>query len=201
MIYLITNRKLCGENNYFKVIEEAVLGGALRIILREKDLNSEELLQIAVKISEIIKGTETKLIINSNLEVANRVKAFGVQLSYKDFLTLGKCFNGEIGVSIHSVEEGVEAYKRGASYLLASHIFETKCKEGLEPKGLKLVEELKAKVKIPVVALGGILPENVELVLKAGADEIAVMSTVMNSDNPKGKVQEYLVKRDIQNFS
>lgn len=197
MIYLITNRKLVNENsssknNYFKVIEEAVLGGVSRIILREKDLNSEELLKIAVKISEIIEGTETKLIINSNLEVANRVKAFGVQLSYKDFLTLGKCFNGEIGVSIHSVEEGVEAYKRGASYLLASHIFETKCKEGLEPKGLKLIKELKVKVKIPVVALGGILPDNVDLVLKAGADGIAVMSTIMNSDNPKKKVEEYL---------
>ncbi len=81
------------------------------------------------------------------------------------------------GVSIHSVEEGIRANKEGCNYILASHIFPTKCKEGLEPKGVEFIRELKNVVTCPIIALGGISTENASKVIEAGADGIALMST------------------------
>ena len=59
-------------------------------------------------------------------------------------------------MSIHSLDEAKEVENLGASYVVAGHIFETDCKKGLEPRGLKFVEDLSFKLTIPIFAIGGI---------------------------------------------
>ncbi|MHC1685726.1 MAG: thiamine phosphate synthase [Clostridiaceae bacterium] len=192
MLYFITNRKLVTKDKFINVVGEAIASGIDRIILREKDLKDDQLLLLARAIQELIAGyDECKLIINSNINVAKEINAFGLHLPYGQFINYDKSFIGEIGVSVHSLEEAVEACKKGASYILAGHIFETKCKEGLRPRGIEFIREMKSMVKIPVIALGGIYPDNAKLVLDAGADGIAVMSTVMTSKNIKNIVHQY----------
>ena len=85
-------------------------------------------------------------------------------------------FNYNVGVAIHTVEEGILAHNKGAKYILASHIFKTKCKEGLEPKGIQFISELREYVNCEIIALGGINYDNYMNVIEAGADGIAVMS-------------------------
>lgn len=191
MLYFITNRKLVAEEKFINVMKEAIIGGVDKIILREKDLKTQELLPIAKKIKELTEDYNCELIINSNVEVAKEINAFGLHLPFNSFLNFDNSFNGEIGVSVHSVEEAIEAYKKGASYLLAGHVFVTKCKEGLEPRGLEFIREIKNNVNVPVIALGGIYPRNTKNVLDAGADGIAVMSTIMTAKNIKSCVSEY----------
>lgn len=190
-LYLITNRKLVAKVNFLNVIEQAVSGGIDAIILREKDLPGEILLNLALKIKKIIAGRPVLLIINNNFEVAQRVQADGYHTNYKNFIQQKINFNGLIGVSVHNLDEAIEAEKYNAGYLLASHIFPTDCKKGLKPKGLQLIKDIKKNVTIPLIALGGINPQNSDQVLAAGADGIAVMSYIMQSANPSEAAKEF----------
>lgn len=84
-----------------------------------------------------------------------------------------------IGTSVHSVEEAVEAERMGASYVTAGHIFTTDCKPGLEPRGLEFLQRICENVRIPVYAIGGIHPENMAAIEKAGAAGACMMSEYM----------------------
>ena len=172
----VTNRKL--YNDFYSRITEIAKENVLQyLILREKDLNDKELLKMALKIKEIIVNSDIKLIINSNISVAEEVEAFGVQLSFNKFLEKGKEFTkGIVGVSIHSLEEAIEAEKLGADYLLYGHVFETDCKKGVKPRGLDELKEINKVVKTPVYAIGGISLLNYKKVLDVGTTGIAVMS-------------------------
>lgn len=182
MIYLITNRKLCSEDHYLASIKTAAEAGVDKIILREKDLNNEEYEKLYYKIKSIVPE-KTEIIVNSNIEAFNKVKAHTIQLSYKDFLNNKVIPHAHIGVSVHSVEEGLKCDSMVCKYILASHIFPTKCKEGLAPKGVAFISELKKKVKCPVIALGGIDISNASLVKGAGADGIALMSAFFKAES------------------
>lgn len=185
MLYLITNRNLIKSGNIYSVVLEALRGGVRAVILREKDLSYEDLLPIAFKLKNITNAFSCDLIINTNLRAAKMSTAnffhIGIEKFKKEKLDLGGML---FGLSVHSLEEAIEAEKLGAKYILASHIFETDCKKGLEPKGINMIKSIKSKVNIPVIALGGINESNAESVIKAGANGIAVMSYIMASHNP-----------------
>lgn len=172
-IYFITNRTLVNEEKYFEVIKKVANYSNIRIILREKDLSDKEYEQLYYKVKELAPNSE--IIINSKFNVFKKVNENTVQLSFNDFMALEK-FNYNVGVAVHTVEEGILAYNKGAKYLLASHIFKTKCKEGLEPKGIQFISELREYVNCEIIALGGINYDNYMNVIEAGADGIAVMS-------------------------
>ena len=80
------------------------------------------------------------------------------------------------GVSTHSVDEALNVEKLGGTYVTASHIFVTKCKEGLEPKGVDWLNNVCNSVNIPVYALGGINSGNAKLCIDAGAKGVCMMS-------------------------
>lgn len=183
----VTNRKL--YSNFYSRITEIAKENVLQyLILREKDLDDKELLEMALKIKKIILNSDIKLIINNNISVAEEVDAFGVQLSFNNFIEKGKKLKkGIIGVSIHSLDEAIEAERLGADYLLYGHVFETDCKKGLKPRGLDELREINKIVKIPVYAIGGINSSNYKKVLDVGTTGIAVMSGLVNS---------YLIERN-----
>jgi thiamine-phosphate pyrophosphorylase len=83
------------------------------------------------------------------------------------------------GASAHSLGDAKKAQELGASYITLSHIFETDCKAGLEPRGLEFLHEVCEKISIPVYALGGICAENEEYAIKAGAAGACRMSDYM----------------------
>lgn len=176
-IYFITNRALASEEKYFEVIKSVADYNNIKIILREKDLNDEEYKKLYYKVKELAPNTE--IIINSKLKIFNEVNEKTIQLSFNDFMSLGRV-DYNVGVSVHTIEEGRLAYSKGAKYLLASHIFETRCKEGLEPKGVEFISELRKCVKCDIIALGGINSDNYMKVIEAGANGIAVMSLFYN---------------------
>ena len=176
-IYFITNRSLVNEEKYFEVIKKVSTYPNIRIILREKDLSDKAYEELYYKVKEL--ATNSEIIINSKLKVFKKVNEEIIQLSFNDFMSLGE-FDYNVGVSVHTVEEGILAYNKGAKYLLASHIFETKCKKGLEPKGIQFISKLREHVNCEIIALGGINCDNYINVIEAGANGIAVMSLFYN---------------------
>jgi len=195
---IISNRKLCENENLERQIEKIFLAYEKKIILknfeivsltlREKDLNKNEYLNLVEKIYPICKKHKINLILHQNydLNLDDRYNIDGIHLSYKIFKSLNKNIREElikkykrIGVSIHSLDEAKEVENLGASYVVAGHIFETDCKKGLEPRGLKFVEELSSILTIPIFAIGGINEENSNLVLNSGAFGVCMMSSLM----------------------
>lgn len=195
---IITNRKLCENENLEKQIEKIFSAYQRKIILenfeivaltlREKDLYKNEYLKLVEKIYPICQKYRIDLILhqNYNLRLDNKYNIKGLHLSYNTFKSLNKNIREElirkykkIGVSIHSINEAKEVENLGATYIVAGHIFKTDCKKDLEPRGLKFIQELSLILTIPIFAIGGINQENSHLVINSGAFGVCMMSSLM----------------------
>jgi len=195
---IISNRKLCENENLEKQIKKIFLAYEKKIILknfdivaltlREKDLNKNEYLKLIEKVYPICQKYKINLILHQNydLNLDDKYKIDGIHLSYNIFKSLNENIKAElikkykrIGVSIHSLNEAKEVESLGASYVVAGHIFETDCKKGLEPRGLKFIEDLSSALTIPIFAIGGIDEKNSLSVINNGAFSICMMSTLM----------------------
>ncbi len=198
MIYLITNRHLAGVEAFEEVVVEAIDAGVHGVILREKDLPKAMCLRYGKAFKKRMRSGQ-KLIMHSHVDVALEASADGVHFSFADFIALDeksiRQLSGEsellLGVSVHSVEEAVKAAVHGASYLLAGHVFDTSCKVGLPGRGLDFIASVCGAVDIPVIALGGISPQNAHLVVSAGATGVAVMSGIMAAESSGCAVVSY----------
>ena len=195
---IISNRKLCENENLEKQIEKIFSAYERKIILknfdivaltlREKDLNKNEYLKLIEKIYPICQKYKINLILHQNydLNLDEKYDIEGIHLSYSIFTSLNHNIKAElikkykrIGVSIHSLEEAKDVESLGASYVVAGHIFETDCKKGLEPRGLKFVEELSSTLSIPIFAIGGIDEKNSQSVINSRAFGVCMMSSIM----------------------
>ena len=195
---IITNRKLCENENLERQIEKIFSAYEKKIILknfeivaltlREKDLDKNEYLNLVEKIYPICKRYGIDLILHQNydLNLDEKYNIEGIHLSYEIFKSLNKNIREKlikkykrIGVSIHSLEEAKDVENLGATYVVAGHIFETDCKKDLEPRGLNFIKELSSILTIPIFAIGGINEENSNLVLNSGAFGVCMMSSLM----------------------
>lgn len=195
---IISNRKLCANENLEKQIEKIFSAYQRKIILenfeivaltlREKDLYKNEYLKLVGKIYPICQKYRIDLILHQNydLRLDNKYNVEGLHLSYNTFKSLNKNIREElikkykkIGVSIHSIDEAKEVENLGATYIVAGHIFKTDCKKDLEPRGLKFIQELSLILTIPIFAIGGINQENSHLIINSGAFGVCMMSSLM----------------------
>lgn len=161
--------------------------------LREKQKTARELFH-AVELFSKANIPSSKIIINDRVDVACITRSAGVQLAFHSLeaaIVKSAFPQLRVGSSIHSYEEGQKALEEGADYVLYGHVFPSSSKRGMEPKGL---EELKriTQLPIPVIAIGGITPENTHQVLQAGAKGIAVMSGVLDACDPLSAVKAYV---------
>ena len=195
---IISNRKLCENENLEKQIEKIFFAYEKKIILenfdivsltlREKDLNKNEYLKLIEKVYPICQKYKINLILHQNydLNLDDKYNIEGIHLSYDIFKSLNENIKAElikkykrIGVSIHSLEEAKDVESLGASYVIAGHIFKTDCKKGLEPRGLKFVEDLSSTLTIPIFAIGGIDEKKSLSVIDSGAFSVCMMSSIM----------------------
>ena len=195
---IISNRKLCENENLEKQIEKIFSAYQRKIILenfeivsltlREKDLYKNEYLKLVEKIYPICQKYRIDLILHQNYDLVleDKYNIEGIHLSYNTFKSLNKNIRKElikkykkIGVSIHSIDEAKEVEMLGATYIVAGHIFKTDCKKDLEPRGLEFIQELSSALIIPIFAIGGINQENSHLVINNGAFGVCMMSSLM----------------------
>ena len=195
---IISNRKLCENENLEKQIEKIFSTYEKKIILenfeivaltlREKDLDKNEYLKLIEKVYPICQKYKINLILHQNydLNLDEKYKIDGIHLSYSIFKSLNQNIKAElikkykrIGVSIHSLEEAKDVESLGASYVIAGHIFKTDCKKGLEPRGLKFIEDLSSVLSTPIFAIGGIDEKNSQSVIDSGAFSVCMMSNLM----------------------
>ena len=188
-LILITDRNLC-KQPLIDTISSALKGGIKTVQLREKGLATHELYSIACELRKITSEFKANFIVNDRVDIALAVEADGVHLGWQSlpFGIVRKLLGFEklIGVSAHNRQEALQAQSRGADYITFGPIFDTPSKTGLlKPTGVEEIKKLKTEINLPIVALGGINERNVEAVLDGGADGIAVISSIMQADNPE----------------
>lgn len=182
----------------FRLAEEILSSGVKILQLRQKNLSSSEFLKLAEEIYYLKIHNDFKLIINHFVDVASQLKADGVHLTSQSIsVAQAREKMGDqaiIGVSVHSVEEGMQKAKEGADYLTFGAIYPTSSKDSSYPiQGIKKLKELAQSVSIPVVAIGGITEKNIQEVKKAGASAFSALSAVLQHKNPSLVIKEFLM--------
>lgn len=181
-----TGHNFADISGYIKSLVLPALESGIRWIqYRDKDRNRREIYSIALRLREITGEFSACLIINDHADIALAVDADGVHLGQDDLpLREARKIMGTkvIGISTHTVAEAIEAERGGADYIGFGPIFHTTTKDAGFPKGAESITEIRNAVKIPVIAIGGIKPDNLELVLGAGCSGVAVSSGISAGD-------------------
>ncbi len=166
------------------------------IHLREKDWKAKDYVKAINKLVEAGISRQ-KIIINDRVDIAVTEELLGVQLtmhSLDAFIVKRKFPHLKIGCSVHNIQEARNKAAQGADYLIYGHIFKTDSKVNLPPKGLANLESVVNEIKIPVIAIGGIKPDDVQSVFRTGAKGIAVLSGILLADDVKQASLEYKEK-------
>lgn len=186
-LYLCTDRDLMSTPTLEQAVSEAILGGCTIIQLREKYCTSREFYELALSIRHITKYYNVPLIINDRLDIAAAVDADGVHLGQKDLpADVARIMLGDdkiIGVSANNIKTAVKAELDGADYIGVGAVFGTRTKTDTIPVSIQKLKEIRAAVKIPIVAIGGIKRSNINLLNGTRIDGVAVVSAVLASNN------------------
>ena len=180
VVHAITDSSVVAHEDFY-VRAEAVMramGSRGAIHLRSSRITSRRFYDVALTLSRLQAPTGCWLIVNDRVDIAAAVGARGVQLASHS-LSIGEARIAApdlpVGASIHSVEEAVEAQAAGASWCVAGTVFETPSHVGRAPARVEFISRVTAAVTIPVIAIGGILPDDVEALRAAGAHGVATI--------------------------
>jgi thiamine-phosphate pyrophosphorylase len=171
--------------------------GARIIQLRLKDVPSRDLLAAAREIAALSRARGAIFIVNDRVDIAMLANAHGVHLGQDDLpLDAARRIAGAgaiIGVSTHSVEQARAAQDGGADYIGFGPMYPGGLRKNLAGKGLDNLRAVRAAVKIPIVAIGGITEATVPEILKTGADAAAIITDVLAASDVGAKVRSILV--------
>lgn len=196
-LYLVTDPVLCGSRGVEGTCRLALRAGVGTLQFRDKNASTRELISMAVILRDLCRDHGALFIVNDRVDVAMAIGADGVHVGQNDMpVHLARKILGAhsiIGASVRSPGEAVLAYEEGADYVAANLIFPTDTKTDLgEPLGIEAISELKKASPLPLVAIGGINPSNVDAVREAGADGIAVVSAIMAAEDVTAAVRTLL---------
>ena len=166
------------------------------IHLRERAWSAKDYVEAINKLVEA-GVARNMIIINDRVDIAVTENLLGVQLtthSLEPFIVKQKFPQLKIGCSVHNIEEAKEKAAEGADFLIYGHIFKTDSKVNLPPQGLANLQSVVSAVNIPVIAIGGIKPGNIQSVFETEAKGIAVLSGILLADDIKQASLEYREK-------
>ena len=182
LLYAVTDRHWLGERTLADVVKESLDGGVSFLQLREKDLDEERFYEEAVELQALAAQYGVPFVVNDDVDIALRMDADGVHVGQSD-MDAGdvRALIGPdkiLGVSAQTVGQAVLAEKRGADYLGVGAVFPTGSKDDAEDVSYETLRDICDAVSIPVVAIGGITPENTPELAGSGICGIAVISAI-----------------------
>lgn len=172
------------------------------IQLRDKISAKPDILKSALKLSRRLRGSKTLFIVNDYPDLALLSKADGLHLGQSDLpLKKARSILGKdkiIGISCHNLRQALKAQKQGADYIGIGPVYATATKPGIRPVGLKVLKQLKGKIKIPYFAIGDINKGNIKKIVSSGCRRVAVCRAIMSSGNIKATAKELLKELQVK---
>lgn len=196
-LYAVTDRQWLKGITLGQAVEEAILGGATFVQLREKNADYEEFKRIALEVKKITDKYGIPLVINDNAKLCKDIDADGVHVGAEDMsvaearrlLGSGKI----IGGTARTLERAVQAYNEGADYLGIGAVFDTSTKSGTTHMTKESALAINKAVPIPTVAIGGINEGNISALKGYGISGVAAVSAIFAAEDIK-KAAERLRK-------
>lgn len=194
---LVTDRTQTRGRDLVDVVRECLAAGLPALQVREKDLGAHDLAMLCRRLRALTREAGARLIVNDRLDVALAAGADGVQrtgtsLGVPDMRAVAGT-RVQIGASVHSLEEAMEAERAGADWIVFGPMYDTASKRAFgPPQGLERLAEVTRAVRVPVIAIGGITPARVPELLKAGARGVGVISGILAADSPGDETLRYI---------
>lgn len=193
-LYLVTDSTYHTEESFLHTVEEACIGGATIVQLREKGGSSRDYLNQALKVKEITDRYHIPLIIDDRIDIALACDAAGVHVGQSDLpVSYARRLLGPdkiVGATAKTVPQALEAYEQGADYLGVGAMFPTTTKVVTILTAPATLTEIRHTVPIPVVAIGGLNRGNMDILKDTAADGIAVVSAIMKAEVPRSAAEE-----------
>ena len=195
-LYAITDAALISDDRLIASVEQAILGGARLIQYRDKSHDAARRQAQATALNQLCQRYAVPLIINDDVELAAQVGAAGVHVGKDDpaFAAARARLGGNaiIGVSCYDrLDLALEAAQAGADYIAFGAFFPSPTKPAEIRAPLELLRQARAALSIPIVAIGGITPDNAPLLLDVGADALAVVSGVFGQPDIQAAARRY----------
>ncbi|MBM7871196.1 thiamine-phosphate pyrophosphorylase [Clostridium pascui] len=201
-LYLVTDRSFIKDKSLDKAVEEAILGGATLVQIREKDVDSLDFYKEALKVKGVCKKYDVPLIINDRVDIALAIDADGVHVGQSDLpCSIVRSILGAekiIGVSTSNVEEALKAQEDGADYVGVGAVFPTTTKDDADSVTIEELSNIKKGLNIPVVAIGGISENNITKLKPANIDGVAVISAILGKENITKAAENLIHKLKIR---
>ena len=183
------------QTSYRSIAELCVERGVRMLQLREKSLSDKELIKVGKEIRDITRGSETSFVMNDRADIAAICEADCLHLGQDDMsLEEARKIVGDmkIGLSTHSIQQVKEALVQKPDYIGFGPVYPTNAKaKPDQPVGIEQLKQVLNMATIPVVAIGGIFPENIQTILSAGAKNIAMVRHFMQTDQFDERVLEF----------
>lgn len=196
-LLLITDGQRMPPQHFFRVAEASLHGGVDTILIREKQMDSARLLAFSSRMRALTRDAGARLIIHTRADIARAVEADGVHVETGGMGELpairnwAEGFPLSLSASCHNLTEIKWAHAMGADFALLSPVFPTGSHPGSSSLGEKNFKKLAKAALIPVIALGGIRPENRHLINNFG---IAVISAILDATSPETAARNLLEK-------
>lgn len=199
-LYLVTNRYQDSVESFLEKVETACRSGVTIVQLREKNLTTNQYYQLAKQVKEITDAYQVPLIIDDRLDVCLAVDAAGLHIGDDELpVSVARKVLGPekiLGVTAKTVKRALEAEEGGANYLGTGAIFPTTTKENAPITLISTLKTICQTVAIPVVAIGGLMSENIEQLIGTGIAGVAVVRDLMQAEDIEAKTQAFLTKLD-----
>lgn len=181
-LYLVTDRKRAEEHGLAWQVEQAVLGGVTMVQFREKEIDEDTEEQLVGEVAAVCRKYGIPFIMNDSPEKTLRYHLDGVHVGQNDVgVREARELLGEkkiIGATAHNLEEALQAEREGADYLGVGAVFPSASKADTIPLSMEELARICNRVSIPVVAIGGLTYDNMDILQGSGVDGIAVISAL-----------------------
>lgn len=192
-LYLVTDSSYHDEEEFLRRIEEGCKGGVTLLQLREKNKGGREYLELALKVKAITDRYGIPLIIDDRVDVALACGADGVHVGQSDLPVWAarKILGPDkiVGATAKTVEQARTAYEQGADYLGVGAIYPTATKVKTVITKVETISDIKKSVPLPIVAIGGLDADNLDILDGSPVDGVAVVRAIIKADDPKAAAE------------
>ncbi len=193
-LYLVTDRAMLGGRRLEDAVEAALRGGCTLVQIREKEADSRDFYETALRVKQVTDRHGAPLIINDRADIALAVDAAGVHVGQTDLpVAAARRIVGPerlVGVSAANLAEALAARDAGADYLGVGAMFATGTKPGADLSGFGELRRIRAAVDIPIVVIGGINLQTIPSFRGLGVDGYAVVSALLAQPDIEAAARE-----------
>lgn len=195
-LYVVLDREAARGRDLRALLEGVLSGGCRLVQLRDKTLSLADLWPLARDLRARCREAGALFIVNDRADLALALDADGLHVGQDDLpaaaarriLRPGMI----LGVSTHDEDQADQAVRDGADYVAVGSMFPTGTKPAFQLVGPELLRRVRPRVPVPLVAIGGITADRAGLVVRAGADAVAVISAVCGAADPEAATRQFL---------